>query len=348
MAKSKPVVEPTRSEKFGAVVGVDIGYGEVKGANSVHSMIMPSIIGAAPTVRYADEWTRDDGDIVTDDQGVWYIGERALMHSKTLRHIKDRERTVLPDYRRLVHVAFGRLHPHKSTSEVAHISVATGLPVAHMDDGPKLKEMLEGQHRVRTHYADGVYSVDNVAVMPQPYGTLFFQTLDEYGQLVNDELSTGKVLIVDIGRYTTNVLTVEDMAYAQRGSDSIDSGVHIIEAHIRQALDQDFHWSDPRPNIIRSIIENEKHTTLVDGVEEDLTYALDNGCADLSEQVIGLISELAGKARDIKAMILTGGGSIVLEDWIKERYPRAYLTAEPVMANAIGFSRYGRRKWARE
>lgn len=339
---------PSNEEAFGRVIGVDIGYGDVKGANNVHFMLMPSIIGSAPATRYSDEWSRDDGDVVYDEQGVWYIGEKALLHSKQVRYIKDRGRTTLPDYRRLVHVAFGRLHPNDSDSDVVHINVATGLPVAHMGDGPDLKAMLEGQHRIHTKYANGVYSVDNVAVMPQPYGTLFFNTLDEYGQLVNDELSTGKVLIIDIGRFTTNVITVQDMAFLERASDSIDSGVHVVEAHIIKHLETKYGWTGVRPDIVRDVIQNEKHIMYIDGDAIDLSGVVHEGCADLAELALGLVGELlAGEIKNVRAFIITGGGGIILEDWIKERYKRSYLTENPIMANALGFARYGRRKWLR-
>jgi hypothetical protein len=346
MAKSK-TFPASNEERFASVIGVDIGYGDVKGANSHNTVLIPSIIGSAPVTRYSDEWSKDDGDIVFDDQGTWYIGKKALMHSKNVRYIKDRGRTTLPDYRRLIHVAFGRLHPHNSQEETTSVSVATGLPVAHMGDAVDLKEMLEGQHRIHTKFADGVYSVENVAVMPQPYGCLFYNTLDDYGNLINQELSDGKVMVIDIGRFTTNVITVEDMAYLERASDSRDFGVYVIEQHIQHYLEAKYKWTDVRPDVIRKAIEDERHSTIIDGDMIDLSDAFTAGCEDLAEQVLGLVAELTANDRGFKARIIGGGGGILLEDWIKQRYPKAYLTEDPIMSNAIGFARYGRRKWVK-
>lgn len=336
----------TKPEIFSRVVGIDIGYGDLKASNSQVTIHMPSVIGAAPTIRYADEWSRDDGDTVTDDQGVWYVGEKALMHSKNIRYIKDRGRTLLPDYRRLLYVALGRLHPKSDDSEVEPISVVTGLPVHHMGDKDALVELLEGQHRVRTQHSDGMYNIENVSIAPQPYGTLFYNTLDEYGTLIDDTLSTARVLVVDVGRFTTNVITVDRMAYLERSSDSIDSGVSVIERHLVDCLEQDYGWPDPRPDTITNIILDDDHTCRIDGKLENLSSAFTEGVNDLAEQVLGLIGELVGRGKDIDHLIATGGGGVLLVDALKERYDRVYLTDDPVMANAVGFARYGRRKWA--
>lgn len=328
------------------MIGIDIGYGDLKASNSQRYIHLPSVIGAAPTVRYVDEWSRDDGDTVHDDQGTWYIGEKALMHSKNVRYIKDRGRTLLPDYRRLLYVALGRLHPCTSTENVEVVNVVTGLPVAHMGDREQLVTILRDQHRVRTQHTDGMYRIENVSVAPQPYGTLFYNTLDEYGTLINDDLSRSRVLIVDIGRFTTNVITVDRMAYLERASDSIDSGVYLIEDHIRKYFERKFGWTDLRPDYLQNIIVSDDHNCIIDGDEVKLVDVFMEGATDLAEHVMGLVGELVGKGHDVKDMIITGGGGILLEDWIKERYPRAYLTENPVMANAVGFARYGRRKWA--
>ncbi len=335
-----------KQEAFARVVGLDIGYGDLKASNSKKCIHLPSVIGAAPVTRYSDEWSRDDGDVVEDDQGVWYVGEKALMHSAKVRYIKDRGRTLMPDYKRLLYVALGRLHPRQNDSEMEIVNVATGLPVAHMGDKATLQKMLTDEHRVRTQYTNGVYRIEHVAIAPQPYGTLFYNTLDEYGTLVDDNLSRATVLIVDVGRFTTNVITVDRMAYLERASDSINSGVGVIESHLGKHLEKAYGWTDPRPDFIQNIILSPDHRNRIDGQPVDFSDVVGGGIADLSEQVIGLVGELVGQAREVDYLIMTGGGSIILEDAIKERYPRAYLTENPVMANAIGFARYGRRQWA--
>lgn len=341
----KKASRPTNEEQFARVVGIDIGYGDLKGANSVNTMIMPSVIGAAPTARYSDEWTRDDGDIVYDDDGVWFVGEKALEQSKAPRSIRDRSRSAMPDYRRLLYVAMGRLHPHEG-DDMTSIHIATGLPVTHMGDKETLREMMLGEHRVHTAHAHGTYYVENVAVMPQGYGTLLYNTLDEYGNLINDQISKSKAFVVDIGRYTTNLVAIEAMSYIEYASDSVNYGVTLIEDTLRRYLENELHWTDVRPDIIRDIILDEKHVYNVDGDDVSFADVVNEGASDLAQHVNGLIADHLGEAREYRFQIVTGGGGIILEDWIRERYNRAYLTQDPVLANAIGFARYGRRKWA--
>jgi hypothetical protein len=342
----KRPIKPTSEEQFSRTIGVDIGYGDLKGANSVNTMIMPSVIGLAPTSRYSDEWARDDGDIVYDDDGVWFVGEKALEQSKAPRAIKDRSRSAMPDYKRLLYVAMGRLHPHQNDNEITTINIATGLPVTHMGDKDELRQMILGEHRVHTVHANGLYYVENVAVMPQGYGTLLYNTLDEYGNLINDQISKSKAFVVDIGRFTTNLIAVEAMSYIEYASNSINYGVALIEDTLKRHLENDLHWTDVRPDVIRDIILDEKHVYNVDGEDMSFVDVINEGTNDLAQHVNGLIADQLGEAREYRFQIVTGGGGIILEDWIKERYKRTYLTQDPVLANAIGFARYGRRKWA--
>ena len=58
-------------------------------------------------------------------------------------------------------------------------ALPVGLPVDHMRDAADLKAALTGQHLIKTDTAEIIANVDEVMVMPQPYGTIYAATLTE-------------------------------------------------------------------------------------------------------------------------------------------------------------------------
>jgi len=161
-------------------VGLDIGYGVVKAITDSQVITFPSVMGHAREIKFQQEeiTARYPGDQITDDEGEWFVGELALSQLPPgellrLRGRTANENTMGNAFRlRLAKVAIGKLLNGLWNRDVVHIRVSTGLPVDHMRDAADLKKALLGQHLIKTDTAEIVANVDEVMVMPQPYGSV--------------------------------------------------------------------------------------------------------------------------------------------------------------------------------
>ena len=88
-----------------------------------------------------------------------------------------------------------------------HIRLVAGLPVSDFQRvKEKYRQALLGPHSIRLLQTDGNWGVDysvtinEVRIIPQPVGTLFWAVLGEDGSLINKAYAAGKMAVLDIGQ----------------------------------------------------------------------------------------------------------------------------------------------------
>src|SRR5258708_2205449 len=139
-------------------VGLDIGYGVVKALTADATILFPSVGGHAREIKFqADEIAaRHPGDQIRDNDGLWFLGDLALVQLPPgeLLRLRGRtadEATMGNVFRaRLAKAALGKLLLGKRDEYIVHVRIATGLPVDHMGNAASLKATRVGQHRSRT------------------------------------------------------------------------------------------------------------------------------------------------------------------------------------------------------
>jgi hypothetical protein len=65
--------------------------------------------------------------------------------------------------------------------------------------------------------------------------------------------------------------------------------------------------------------------------------------AELAAQIIAQASQLWNGAAILDAILVTGGGALLLGDAIKAHWKHARIVSDPVFANATGYYRLARR-----
>jgi hypothetical protein len=81
------------------------------------------------------------------------------------------------------------------------------------------------------------------------------------------------------------------------------------------------------------------------GQEQDISDLAQPALKAVSEEVLGKAMTLWGDGRDLRRVLVTGGGAYALGKYVKARYPHAVVTQQPALCNARGFWLYGLRKW---
>jgi plasmid segregation protein ParM len=325
-------------------IGLDVGYGVVKAATAEQVVTFPSVCGHAREIKFrANEIAAHfPGDQISDDEGTWFVGDLALSQlppgeALRLRGRTANETTIGNVFRlRLAKVAIGKLLAGTRDGEAVHIRIATGLPVDYMRDTAELKATLIGQHLIRTDTTEIVANIAEVIVMPQPYGTLYAQTLTPDGDInpCHTYLRTG---VCDVGTYTVDLALDDDGMYIDAESGSIESGVYTAQERIAAALERDYRQKMPF-----KIVEEVLRTGCFRAAGKVVDYSGEVQAAlePLRSATLSLMGEKWKAGKTVDVIYLSGGGAELVYDGVSAAYRQTKLVKQAQIANARGYLNY--------
>lgn len=327
-------------------IGLDVGYGFTKALEaSGNSVMFPSVAAHASEIKFRadDIAAKYPGDQITDEDGEWFIGDLAQSQAPnqllTLRGLAADENATGNTFRtRLAKVALGKLLPDQRNGDAIHVRIATGLPVEHMRDAAALKSVLIGQHEISTDLTHFIANVTQVMVMPQPYGTIYANTLTPAGEInpCHTAIRTG---VVDIGTFTLDLTLDDNGEYIDTESATRESGVFTAQERIRKALKRDFNYTASQ-----KVIESTLRTGCV-RVSGDVQRYDDEVAAALEplrSATLDLIGATWRQGKNVDVIYVSGGGAALVIDSIKGSYKQAQLVDNAQLANARGYLNYAR------
>jgi plasmid segregation protein ParM len=331
------------------IVGVDIGYGYTKAVGEAAQVVFPSVVGKAERIRYESDLHRqlglpgEPGIALVTEEGDRFVGELALLQSRVQWTLLDRSRVEDPSARLLFLAALSELAGDQKGTCQFH--VVTGLPVKWYGDRAKVVEQLQGKHivqRVNGYKIVQRFSIADVLVVPQPFGSLFNIILGPDGQIVDEGLARGRLGVIDIGTYTTDYVLVDSLRYVERGSGSISTGMSKGYQLVERSLLDTF-GLDLRMHEVDKVVR--KGQVTIFGEERNIGWLVDPVFDALAEEILAHAGTLWGDGRDLSAVLVTGGGAIALGERMGQRYAHAQILDDAPMANVRGFRKYGLRKW---
>lgn len=324
-------------------IGIDIGYGHVKAVTDDQEIVFPSVYGYARELTFQESeiTAKYPGDRVFYNGNDYFIGKLAQSQLAQMAQIKLRGRagddTNEFEFRALMAIAaIGKLFSGDVSGDVIHIRLATGLPVRHMRDAAKFKESLIGQFHVQTDNANFIANVTECPVMPQPYGTLYSNTLKKNGE--DDECYTYlKTGIVDVGTYTVDLALDDTGEFIIDRSNSGEGGVHSVHERIAEFVDANYRYQMPLRDVEHAMRSNcIKYQGKLINIGDELQSIYD----PFRHETLNLMQNTWQQAADIDAIFITGGGAGIVFDAIKAEYDQAVLVDNSQFANAHGYLRY--------
>lgn len=329
------------------LLAIDIGYGYTKAMTHRERVIFPSMVGPAEQIRFESDMMANNGNGITleVDGRRYFVGERAALQSASASQTLATARTGSVEQTVLFHAAASDLV--RTTAD--HVIVVTGLPVADFDERKKaaLEEVFlgrehlvqrEGKHRRR-------FRVTNLYIVPQAFGSLFSLVLNRRGKAENGDLTQGRVGIVDVGTFTTNFILADRLRYVESGSDSITSGMSEMLGKTAKDLKREFDldWIGQLGRVDHAVRDR---SVEVYGEQVDIATIVDHHLNDLGQTIVSKALSLWDYGADLKAVIVTGGGSLEITRYLQAVYPHAQRVAgDPQFANVEGFLRAGLRRF---
>lgn len=192
------------------IIGLDIGFGYTKATNGLHSVLFKSVIGEAADIQYREQLvggtTPEDHLHLDIDSSEYFAGGLAERQSANRSFTLDHNKLMTDFAKRLGLAALTQLAEGKDT-----IRVVAGLPInQYRRQREGLAQTLQGRHEIGVIDAQGgrrdlVLNVQQVRVIPQPFGTLFNLTFGANGEVKERRFAEQKVGIIDVGFRTSTL-----------------------------------------------------------------------------------------------------------------------------------------------
>lgn len=313
-------------------VGLDLGYSSTKVVSGDRRSKFPSVVGTPDKARFS--FSEDGAGILLVSPSHVLIGEEAVRQSQFAPRWEDRDWIRTDEYYCLALTAMTEMTKASS----ADMRIVTGLPIAFYSDRDTVKEVLLGEHKPqREGRWSQVFRVSEVRVIPQPFGCLLSEALDDHGTIANANLLNGEVGIIDVGGKTTNLLSVSEAREIAPETASVSLGAWDVVRAVREWLLKNSKL-DPRDHKIeKAIIAREIKER---GQPIDLSDVIDSILVPMSKEVIAKATQLWNGGDALDAILVCGGGAHLLGSAIKARFPHARVVHEPVYANALGYWRF--------
>ncbi len=319
------------------ISGSDIGYDGQKVIGPFGQFYVPSAVGTVNKARFSLSDKSDD--IILDaGEGQRMVGEAAVRQSRFLSRKEDRGWITSTEYKYLMCAGFSEM----STTSRLDLDIVTGLPVAfYKRDKEQLRQVFLGEHRFcREGRSAQVFRVRSCRVIPQPFGTIFSQAINDKGILQDNLYSTRNIGIIDIGGKTTNLLSVKRLEEISDNTGSVSKGAWDAVRAFRAFAESEYPGLEDLKDhqVIQTIIS--KKQDYYDKVL-DLTEPVDAILRPMAEAIISEAGNLWNSGSLINKILITGGGALLLGHYIKQQFPHSVIIEDPVYANARGYYRFG-------
>ena len=335
------------------VLGIDVGFGFTKVSNGRESHIFQSIIGDPVDIQFKTSFGNNDfvnNLHVTIDGKSYFVGEYAANQSMVREFTLDQDR-LISDFVKILAMTAAGVYAEDGIT----LNVISGLPVAYLSHDHELfARSLEGDHTITYHFTDGrverkSLKINNVQLMPQPLGSVFNILMDDNGRVVNRDLQNQKIGVIDIGFKTTDFTVFDHMKYVERSSSTTDFGISRCFLSIAEKLKKE---SGIQIELYRLFNSIESGHIKVRGKEYNIANLRDRVFEYASREIMSSMERLLRDEWDIDYVILTGGGSKALYEYL---IPLLNMDVLPVdvsddirFNNVKGYLKFGKNRWTKK
>jgi len=310
------------------IVGLDIGFGYTKVATEEGCFRFPSVVGSDEGRRFQKLEGRGAGRIdetVCVEGERFLVGRRAMKESEYIFSAREKGWIGTIAYKALLKYAYQNI----SFRNGEDLLVITGLPVNHyLQWRDKLAETVR-------EVADRTVTVE---VLLQPMGSYIDCILDNEACIRDDDFKRSRAGIIDIGYFTTDLITMEDIEFVRGLYRSHENG--ISSAYTRIARDiYDAYSLTKECHEIEKVVSD--GFVKVCGEKKDVRELIGKHLKVLNREIAVTARELWQEGTDIDTIVVTGGGAITLHRNL-DFYRQIRFIEDPHYANVRGYLKYGR------
>ncbi|HHY80085.1 MAG TPA: ParM/StbA family protein [Thermoanaerobacter sp.] len=324
-------------------IGLDVGYGYVKGVNEEgKEIIFPSLVGNAYERVLSGLFGADSKKIdnmhvviVNGKKEEYFVGELARREGKNVSYVFDEDKINHPNTRALITASCLLLFPE----EEVPVHVVTGLPLEqYVHKKEELKNMLKnfkvmayfkGDEKVKT------VKFERITIFPQAAGAVYYAVLDDIQRYL---IKGSYIGLIDIGFKTTDfiVFMVEDKLILREDmSGTMEVGMSVLNNEADKMFTQKTGSKIDLSELIRLISDGR---IFYKGTELNFTREIDEVRNEIARVIKDKIKLIWGSKLDFfNTVFLAGGGARELLPYMRDIYENTLLVKNAQFANAKGF-----------
>lgn len=336
------------------VKSYDDGFGDGKGFDGKNQIILPSYVTKwqpIPEGEFAKkQYSEPDSHITVEYANKKYlVGKGAQQLDKKGNWVGEENKHKSRKFIPLMKAQLALLCKDDMDKEVHIDPLVMGLPLDQDNDERKkeLAAIVKGRHEVKVTLADGtvidkLIYVDSLLILTQPFGSFSYKALDESGAVKDEMLAKQMTIVFDLGARTLNIQTLRGFTPVPNLSFTKQLGIYGAWESIREDIKNNYGKEIPIGRI---------PTYCEDGFisgGQDITELRDENYADHTDELLSVFgTEFIHNKDEIDKIILTGGGSEVLKNWLengmKDRFPKAKVETLGRTATVRGYYNFGVR-----
>lgn len=313
-------------------VALDLGYGWTKGKLGTSLFRQPSVLGE---VRPLFDEQKRKGDIIFNNQ--YFVGGIALRQAEVKYHtIKDNKAETWTT-EVLLKSALGCL------AGTEQLQLVTGLPIDYFFTQKEAVEDMIARFNSTNYYTLDVYGENRITakptirkhkVVPQPLGSAMDYLLDNDGKFNNVNDARKRILIIDPGYYTLDLLVLDAMEINKASCSPPGLGIDTAYRLLQQYL-KEYTGNAPARYELDECVRTGEYNAY------DIRPLIEKAFKALAQQIQ---LEIEGLNMNYHTALITGGVANLVADFLD--VPNKIILNDPQLANVRGYEKMGRRLWA--
>lgn len=309
------------------LVAVDNGYDSTK----VYSIIN----GREYKFKFRSKFEKTDDDLNKNNtMGLIWNDENYIVGEGATMDDLEYDKTEGELHKICTYTALGKLSNYMGVN----FNLVAGYPLniysgekERFAEYLKTNGLVDVRIRERDYYEDKLFGIQECIVLPQGAGAVFSDV-----NRWKDKI----VAILDIGGQTVNGCIVDNLNVVRSSMFTEKLGMFILGNELKKKLDS-VYGVDIQEYELSNIIFNRKYKKFGQNIQES-TEIIEK----IIENHVKNIQKVMRKNRyDIEGLsdiLLIGGGSLVLKDYLCKIIPQAVMADDPVYANVKGFYEVGK------
>lgn len=325
-------------------IGLDLGYGFVKGVNEAGKGAMfPSLVGNAYDRPLAELFGSDEESVINnlhlvmthEKREEYFIGELARRESRNISYAFDDDKINHPNTKALLAASALLLFPKEETP----IHLVTGLPLEqYIHKKDEFKKMLKEYHIIASFKRDRevkIVKFDKITIFPQAAGAVYSIIIDDLQKYL---IRGSYIGLIDIGFKTTDYIVFmvdEKLVLREDMSGTINVGM----SSLNNAADKIFTKKTGSKLEVAELMNLVKDEQIFfRGSKLNFSKEIALVKSEISRVIKDRIKSSWGDKLDFfNTVFLTGGGAKELKTFISDIHSNTILTKNPQFANAEGF-----------
>lgn len=315
-------------------VGIDIGYGFMKISDENGVTTLPSVLGEGKNLTFESNMGESVFDIdkikVEFEGKSYFVGNFAILQSNNAYRSVSSDRAT--NINAMILFLTG-LAISMGDEDREDFFVVTGLPVQEFTMyKDEYMEKFSGTHTIKLNGKKKIINVEEIVVVPQPYGT-FCMTLSD------EDYNAESVGIIDVGYGTSDFIQINNNDYLDRYSKTSPNGMKIVYQELSEHLASE-HGLNKEDFELEKIVQ----TGYVKRRRKDIDVkkVIEASKKSLAVKIASEVRTLWNNYDEIDDIIITGGGGEMLKKALSEALEEELDTFEDSQsANSRGYREWG-------